>query len=144
MHSQAETERTDASAKKSLESGTAFTPRFDDRGLIAAIVTDVESNAVLMMAFMNAEALERTLETGEAHFWSRSRGRLWRKGETSGNVLRVSEMRTDCDQDCVLLRVRMGGDAKACHTGRTSCFYRRVELPHGDPNTVRLAFDSDD
>lgn len=144
MPSQADTDRAEAYTKEQLESGTAFIPRFDDRGLMAAIVTDADSNAVLMMAFMNAEALERTLETGEAHFWSRSRGKLWRKGETSGNVLRVMEMRTDCDQDCVLLRVRIDGDAKACHTGRTSCFYRRVELPHGDQNTVRLAFDSGD
>ena len=110
-----------------LENGLDFTPRFDASGLMAAIVTDAASGEVLMLAFMNEDALARTLETGEAHFWSRSRRALWRKGETSGNFLRVVEMRTDCDQDCVLLRVEIGGDKAACHTGRPSCFYRRIE-----------------
>jgi phosphoribosyl-AMP cyclohydrolase len=116
-----------STSKDELENGSAFTPRFDASGLMAAIVTEAVSGEVLMLAFMNEEALALTLQTGEAHFWSRSRGKLWRKGETSGNVLRVVEMRTDCDQDCVLLTVTIAGDEAACHTGRKSCFYRRVE-----------------
>jgi phosphoribosyl-AMP cyclohydrolase len=126
-------------AKDALESATEFMPRFDNSGLMGAIVTDAASSEVLMFAFMNGDALERTLETGEAHFWSRSRGKLWCKGETSGNVLRVVEMLTDCDQDCLVLRVEMGGDGAACHTGRKSCFYRRVEPGSGD-GQARLVF----
>ncbi len=122
-----------------LEAGTDFTPHFDDRGLMGAIVTDANSNEVLMFAFMNKDALARTLETGEAHFWSRSRGKLWRKGETSGNVLRVVDMLTDCDQDCLVLRTEIGGDGAACHTGRKSCFYRRVE-PASGGGGARLVF----
>lgn len=131
-------------SKLALESGTEFTPRFDANGLMAAIVTDAASSEVLMLAFMNAEALARTLATGEAHFWSRSRGALWRKGETSGNVLRVVEIRTDCDQDCVLLRVELTGDGAACHTGRKSCFYRRVEMPAGEEAPRTLSFIGED
>ncbi len=97
----------------------------DDRGLIPAIAQHAESGAVLMMAWMNAEALRLTRETGEAHFFSRSRGKLWRKGETSGNVLRVREIWVDCDADTLLLRVEPAGPA--CHTGEPSCFYRRLE-----------------
>jgi phosphoribosyl-AMP cyclohydrolase len=126
-------------SKDELENGLGFTPRFDAGGLMAAIVTDAASGEVLMLAFMNEDALARSLATGEAHFWSRSRRALWRKGETSGNVLRIVEMRTDCDQDCVLLRVEIGGDGTACHTGRTSCFYRRIETEEtGAP--PRLSF----
>ena len=126
-------------SKDELENGTVFAPRFDVNGLMAAIVTEAASGEVLMLAFMNEEALALTLRTGEAHFWSRSRGKLWRKGETSGNVLRVVEMRTDCDQDCVLLRVEIAGDAAACHTGRKSCFYRRIESGTSG-EAPRLAF----
>lgn len=102
-----------------------FLPRFDAAGLVTAIVTDADSHILLMVAHMNAEAIERTRATGQAHFWSRSRGTLWRKGETSGNGLTLIEMRVDCDQDALLLRVKPAGPA--CHTGRRSCFYRRVE-----------------
>lgn len=102
-----------------------FLPRFDDAGLVTAIVTDADSGVLLMVAHMNAEAIARTRETGQAHFWSRSRGTLWRKGETSGNGLSLVEMRVDCDQDALLLRVVPAGPA--CHTGRRSCFYRRIE-----------------
>ena len=102
-----------------------FLPRFDAAGLVTAIVTDAQTHILLMVAHMNAEAIERTRATGQAHFWSRSRGSLWRKGETSGNALTIVEMRVDCDQDAVLLRVTPAGPA--CHTGRRSCFYRRVE-----------------
>jgi phosphoribosyl-AMP cyclohydrolase len=112
------------------EEGSTFTPAFDEAGLIGAIVTDAEGGGVLMFAYMNREALRLTLETGEAHFWSRSRQSLWRKGETSGNRLLVEEMRTDCDQDVLWLTARLSGEA-ACHTGRRSCFYRRVKQSRG-------------
>ena len=125
------------------ETGTVFMPRFDANGLIGAIVADAASGEVLMFAFMNAEALARTLETGEAHFWSRSRQSLWRKGETSGNILRVVEMRTDCDQDCLLVRVTIAGDGAACHTGRKSCFYRRIETPETGGAGPSLSFIGD-
>jgi phosphoribosyl-AMP cyclohydrolase len=114
-----------------VETGLGLTPRFDAAGLLPAVATDAQSGEVLMLAWMNAEALARTIETGEAHFFSRSRARLWRKGEKSGNVMSVVELRTDCDQDAVWLRVRMGGAGLACHTGAPSCFYRRV--PMGQP-----------
>jgi phosphoribosyl-AMP cyclohydrolase len=114
--------------KSALEEGTAFTPNFDAHGLLPAIVTDASTGEVLMFAYMNDEALARTIETGEAHFWSRSRGKLWRKGETSGNSQRVVEMRTDCDQDALWLKVEMTGKAAACHTGRKTCFYRAVPV----------------
>ena len=109
-----------------VEEGLALTPRFDRDGLIGAIVTDVESGDVLMFAHMNADALAATIETGVAHFWSRSRKTLWRKGETSGHEMTVTEMRVDCDQDALWLRVRVAGTGAACHTGRKSCFYRAV------------------
>lgn len=110
-----------------IEQGIVFQPRFDAEGLIPAIVTDL-SGGVLMFAWMNAEALALTMETRVGHFWSRSRGRLWRKGEDSGNVLEVVEILTDCDQDVVWMKVRVQGDGVACHTGARSCFYRSVPL----------------
>ena len=100
-------------------------PRFDDNGLIAAIAQDAVTGEVLMLAWMNAEALEKTIETGRATYWSRSRAGLWVKGETSGHTQEVIELRVDCDQDAVLLKVRQTGGA--CHTHRESCFYRRIE-----------------
>ena len=112
-------------SKRDLEEGRVFAPKFDHAGLIGAIVTDAAGGGVLMFAYMNAEALRLTLETGEAHFWSRSRQALWRKGETSGNRLLIEELRTDCDQDVLWASGRLSGEA-ACHTGRRSCFYRRV------------------
>lgn len=102
-----------------------FDPRFDAAGLVTAIVTDADSGILLMVAHMNDMAIRLTQETGQAHFWSRSRQAMWRKGETSGNGLTLVEMRVDCDQDALLLRVKPAGPA--CHTGRRSCFYRRVE-----------------
>ncbi len=99
--------------------------RWDERGLIPAVVQDARTNAVLMVAWMNAEALHKCEETGEAHFWSRSRGELWHKGATSGNIMRIVEIRVDCDEDTLLLRVEPAGPA--CHTGATSCFYRTLE-----------------
>lgn len=123
---------------KELEEGTSLTPRFDANGLITAIVADEKTGEVLMLAHMNAEALARTVETREGWFWSRSRKSLWKKGESSGNVLRVSEMKIDCDQDAVLLKVSVTGDGKTCHTGRRSCFYRSIEL---DGAKAALSFD---
>jgi phosphoribosyl-AMP cyclohydrolase len=108
-----------------IEEGRAFAPKFDAAGLITCVVTDAESAALLMVAHMNAQALARTVETGEAWFYSRSRDKLWKKGETSGHVLRIAEIRVDCDQDVLWLRVAQTG-AGACHTGRRSCFYRVV------------------
>jgi phosphoribosyl-AMP cyclohydrolase len=115
-------------SKQDLESGTMLSPKFDANGLIAAVATDVVTGEVLMLAWMNADALRQTIETRVAHFWSRSYRRLWKKGEESGNVLSVEEMRMDCDQDAVWLRVRVAGPGVACHTGKRSCFYRRIEL----------------
>jgi len=126
------------SSNAEYEEGTTLAPRFDANGLISAIVTDEKTGELLMLAHMNAEALARTIETREGWFWSRSRKSLWKKGETSGNVLRVSEMRIDCDQDAVLLKVSVSGDGKTCHTGRRSCFYRTIPL--GSPKAA-LAFD---
>ncbi len=111
-----------------VESGLAFQPKFDAHGLIPAIVTDVASGEVLMFAWMNAEALALTLETRIGHFWSRSRARLWKKGEDSGNTLSVREVRTDCDQDALWLKVAVEGAGAACHTGERSCFYRSLGL----------------
>jgi len=120
-------------APSEIEEGRDFAPKFDRDGLITAVVVDAASHAVLMLAHMNDEALRRTLDSGEAHFFSRSRQRLWKKGEESGHVLRVVEMRTDCDQDAVLIAVEQVG-AGVCHTGRRSCFYRTVTLdPSGRP-----------
>jgi Phosphoribosyl-AMP cyclohydrolase len=124
--------------KAALEEGTAFTPRFDADGLIACITIDARDGSVLMLAYMNEDALRLTLETGIAHYWSRSRRSLWRKGDTSGQVQVVQSIRTDCDQDALLLAVVPGGDGGACHTGRRSCFYRTVVQ---DGTTVTLTLD---
>ena len=124
--------------KTEIEEGTAFSPRFDAAGLVTAVVTDAGDGALLMVAHMNEQALALTLETGVAHYWSRSRASLWKKGETSGNLQRVVEIRTDCDQDVVWLKVRVEGHDATCHTGRRSCFYRTVHLDNG---TARLAHD---
>lgn len=107
------------------EQGAEFMPKFDDKGLITGIAVDGETKDILMVAFIDAEALEKTRETGLAHFHSRSRGRLWLKGETSGHFLRVQEIRVDCDQDALVLVCKPEGPA--CHTGATSCFYRRLD-----------------
>jgi phosphoribosyl-AMP cyclohydrolase len=111
----------------------ALTPKWDANGLITGVVTDATTGELLMVAHLDAEALRLTLETGVAHFWSRSRARLWKKGETSGHVLRVQEVRVDCDQDALWLRVAPAGPA--CHTGARSCFFRRVE---GDGRLERV------
>jgi len=107
------------------EQGSTLNPKYDPYGLVTAVATHAGTGELLMLAHMNAEALAKTVETGEAWFWSRSRGRLWKKGESSGHVLSVREMRVDCDQDAIWLIVEPAGPA--CHTGEASCFYRRVE-----------------
>jgi phosphoribosyl-AMP cyclohydrolase len=117
--------------KALLEHGRVLSPRFDANGLVTAVVTDADDGMVLMVAHMNAEALALTIETGIAHFWSRSRASLWKKGEASGNVQQVIEMRADCDQDAIWLRVKVAGDGATCHTGRRSCFYRIVDFADG-------------
>ena len=114
-----------------LEEGGGFAPRFDANGLVTAITVEAGSDVVLMLAHMNADALRLTLETGEVHYYSRSRGKIWKKGETSGEIQKLVEMRTDCDQDAVLVVVEQTGRGAACHTGRKSCFYRRVSVESG-------------
>jgi phosphoribosyl-AMP cyclohydrolase len=111
-----------------LEESSALTPKFDADGLIICVATDAHSGDVLMVAHMNAEALAKTIATGEAWYFSRSRRALWKKGEASGHTQRVVEMRVDCDQDAILIKVEVGGDGGACHTGHRSCFYRKVAL----------------
>jgi phosphoribosyl-AMP cyclohydrolase len=111
-----------------VEEGTVLMPRFGPDGLVTCVTTDADTGEVLMVAHMDREALARTIETGEAWYWSRSRQELWRKGATSGQVQSVVEMRIDCDQDAVWLKIRVGGDGGCCHTGRRSCFYRIIPM----------------
>jgi phosphoribosyl-AMP cyclohydrolase len=126
-----------AASASEIEEGTALTPKFDADGLVTAVATDAATGEVLMVAHMNAEALQKTIRSGEAWYFSRSRKQLWKKGETSGHVQRVVEMRVDCDQDAVWIRVAQHGPG-ACHTGRRSCFYRAVPL--GKSGAVTLEF----
>ncbi len=119
------------------EEGVAFQPKFGPDGLATCVAIDARRGDVLMVAHMNEAALQATLATGVVHYWSRSRGALWRKGDTSGQTQRLVEMRVDCDQDAFLAFVEVGGDGGTCHTGRRSCFYRRVEA---DDAGARLAF----
>lgn len=126
-----------------VEEGKFLAPKFDEHGLIPAVTTDYRTGELLMHAYMNETALIQTMETGEAHYWSRSRKKLWRKGETSGLIQKIREMRIDDDQDCVWLRVEVAGGA-SCHVGYRSCFYRRV--PTGSPisGSVELDFSEKD
>jgi phosphoribosyl-AMP cyclohydrolase len=123
--------------KSEIEEGLAFAPQFGADGLITAVVTDAKSGDVLMVAHMNPEALRRTVESGEAWYYSRSRRKLWKKGESSGHVQRVVELRVDCDQDALWLKVEQAGEG-ACHTGRRTCFYRAVAL--GESGGAKLEF----
>jgi len=123
--------------KTNIEESLEFTPKFGADGLITAVATDAKSGDVLMVAQMNAEAVRKTVESGEAFYYSRSRKKLWRKGESSGHVQRVIELRVDCDQDALWLKVEQVGEG-ACHTGRRSCFYRA--LPLGQKGALRLEF----
>ncbi len=124
---------------QAVEEGRALAPKFDADGLVTCVATDVASGDLLMVAHMNAEALARTIESGEAWYYSRSRRRLWKKGETSGHVQRVAEMRIDCDQDAVWIKVEQEGPG-ACHTGRRSCFYRAVPLGKAPDTSLTLEF----
>jgi phosphoribosyl-AMP cyclohydrolase len=124
-------------ASSEIEEGTRLLPKFDADGLVTAVATDAASGELLMVAHMNADALAKTIRSGEAHYFSRSRKKLWRKGEESGHTQRVVELRVDCDQDAVWLKVEQTGPG-ACHTGRRSCFYRAVPL--GQSGEVTLEF----
>ena len=124
---------------QAVEEGAKLAPKFDADGLVTCVATDAASGGVLMVAHMNAEALARTIESGEAWYFSRSRRALWRKGETSGHVQRVTEMRIDCDQDAVWIKVEQAGPG-ACHTGRRSCFYRAVPLGKAPDAALTLEF----
>jgi len=123
--------------KSEIEEGLAFAPKFGADGLITAVVTDAKSGDVLMVAHMNAEAVAKTIASGEAWYYSRSRQQLWKKGESSGHVQRVVELRVDCDQDALWLKVEQVGPG-ACHTGRRSCFYRAIKL--GQMGSIKLEF----
>lgn len=125
-------------SRQELEEGDIFAPRFDNDGLIPAITQHSETGDILMFAWMNAEALATTIETGEAWYWSRSRNELWHKGATSGQIQKVAEIRTDCDQDVILLKV-MPQRAGACHVGYNSCFFRSVKK--SESGEIRLAFE---
>jgi phosphoribosyl-AMP cyclohydrolase len=118
--------------KKTVETGTGFSPKFDRDGLIVAIAQDADSGEVLMVAYMNETSLRMTLELGEAVYYSRSRQEIWHKGKTSGHVQQVREILTDCDQDALVVKVKQIGEG-ACHTGYRSCFYRKVTLPVNPP-----------
>ena len=120
-----------------IEEGLAFTPKFDANGLVTVVVTDAKSGDVLMVAHMNEEAIRKTVASGDAWYYSRSRKTLWRKGETSGHTQRVVELRVDCDQDALWLKVEQSGPG-ACHTGRKSCFYRAEPLRHGGAVTLEF------
>lgn len=128
---------------RALEESLHFTPRFGPDGLMPCITISARSGKVLMLAYMNEQALQRTLETGEAHYWSRSRNELWHKGATSGNTQKIVKILTDCDQDCLLLHVEMpkdNGAEKSCHTGRESCFYREVITDRDNAKKGHLRF----
>ena len=134
--------------KCNREEGTQFSPKFDEKGLITAVVTDATDGNLLMVAFMNEEALALTLETGIAHYWSRSRQKIWKKGESSGNLQKIEEIRVDCDQDALWLKVHVQGAGATCHTGHKSCFYRHLEMSNGvatlEEDDKNLMFDPDE
>jgi len=127
--------------KKSVEEGAALCPKFDEQGLIPVVTTDYATGEVLMMAYMNEESLRLTIELGEAVYWSRSRKELWHKGKTSGNVQVVRELRTDCDQDALWLRVTVLGLNATCHVGYRSCFYRSIPTGPAAREGVALRFE---
>ena len=127
-----------------VEEGDVLAPKFDEHGLIAVVTTDVKSGELLMHGYMNAEALEKTIETGEAHYWSRSRKVLWHKGATSGLTQKIVEMRIDDDQDAVWLRVEVAGSGASCHVGYRSCFYREVPTGSAGSEPVKLTYREDE
>ena len=124
-----------------VEEGTALAPKFDDEGLIPCVTTDADTGEVLMLGYMNAEALERSIASSEAHYWSRSRQCLWQKGASSGLVQKIVEMRIDDDQDAVWLRVQVAGSGASCHVGYRSCFYRSVPLGNTKQTRLKLRFE---
>jgi phosphoribosyl-AMP cyclohydrolase len=132
-------EFSERGSTREIEEGATLAPKFDGDGLVTCVTTDAASGELLMVAHMNAEALARTIESGEAWYFSRSRRTLWRKGESSGHVQRVTEMRIDCDQDAVWIKVNQEGPG-ACHTGRRSCFYRAVPLGKAPDRSLALEF----
>ena len=130
-------EFSERGTRSEIETGHVLQPKFDEDGLIACVVADADDNTILMVGYMNAEALHRTIETGEAWYWSRSRQEYWKKGATSGQVQKVVEILTDCDQDAILLKVRVEGNGATCHVGYRSCFFRHVE--RDNKGNVRLS-----
>ncbi len=126
-----------------VEEGHELAPKFDDNGLIPVVTTDYESGELLMHGYMNVEALTRSIESGEAHYFSRSRQQIWHKGATSGLVQKIVEMRIDDDQDCVWIRVAVGGSGASCHVGYRSCFYRSLETGQSPDGPVALTFEED-
>ena len=139
MTSQMNAHLSERGSTDEVENGALLMPKFGSDGLLTAVAVDATSNKVLMVAHMNEEALKKTIATGEAWYWSRSRNTLWHKGDTSGQIQSLQEMRVDCDQDCLLLFVKVGGDGGCCHTGRQSCFYRVVT--HQDGKTALVKAD---
>lgn len=131
--------------EKITEEGLKFIPKFDENGLIPCITTSATTGKVLMFAYMNAQSLHKSIETGEAHYWSRSRREIWHKGSTSGLTQKIVEMRTDCDQDCIWISVETAkpdharGREASCHTGRETCFYRKIEMAPGSKE-VQMKF----
>lgn len=130
--------------KKQLEEGLALAPKFDQDGLIPVVTTDYNSGEVLMIAYMNEESLRLTIELGEGVYWSRSRKEIWHKGKTSGNVQVVRELRIDCDQDALWMRVSVIGNGATCHTGFRSCFYRAIPTGEKAENGASLEFKEKD
>ncbi len=130
-------------SKDEIELGSAFAPKFGDDGTIPAIATDAKTGDVLMFAFMNRESLSLSIQTGIVHYWSRSRNQLWKKGETSGNLQHIVEMRTDCDQDVILVRVSVEGDGASCHQGYRTCFYRTIKEVGNNTSDPELVLNED-
>ena len=130
----------DRTSVEQVEEGFALAPKFDNDGLIPCVTTDADTGEVLMLGYMNAEALQKTVATGEAHYWSRSRQCLWRKGATSGLVQTVADIRIDDDQDAVWLSVQIAASGASCHVGYRSCFYRSIELGGAGSEPARLVF----
>ncbi len=124
--------KSDSLSKQELEEGALFAPNFNEKGLVSAIAIDAKTNEVLMLAHMSRQAIDLTLKTGKVHYFSRSRNKIWLKGETSGEIQKLLEIRVDCDQDALLLLVEQQGSGAACHTGRKSCFFRSVEVRGGE------------
>lgn len=124
---------SDALTTQELELGTVLAPKFDAKGLVTAVAIDAQSREILMLAHMNAEALALSIQTGKAHYYSRSRQSIWKKGETSGEVQSIVRMRIDCDQDAIIIEVNVEGRGAACHTGRVSCFFREIVTSDSGP-----------